>query len=343
MSGKAQVIVCGTTFGAMHAKAVRDDPSLELAGILAGGSERSTRIANGFGASLYTSAASVPAPKEGVANIASVALRSSILGGRGNEIACALMERGYDALIEPPVHANDIAELARCAQKCGRKLAIGNLYRNLPASKAFVRAMRSLEGRGDIAHLRMSASMHVTYYLCGLLADIEPGSAIRIEEAHDEGPFVHIRGTLGRIPCSIDVWNQVDATQPDAFAHLFMRVEAYTQAGTLALSDVCGPLVWLPRMEIIERDDMGLPRTSAAAPAQALFEAPKGDSFGTWMSETWTAAIACDMHELIDAPKGNRGLAASMQQARNWTALTKATGYPANVDEPRNLDVTPIA
>lgn len=341
MTDTAHVIVCGTTFGAMHAKAVHDDPSLELVGILAGGSERSKGIASAFDTTLFTSPSTVPEPSENAANIASVALRSSILGGRGNEIATSLMERGYDILLEPPVHANDIAELARCAQKHGRKLAVGNLYRNLPAAQAFTRAMRSIATRAEITHLRISASTHVTYYLCGLLADVVPGAAIQVRSTQEEGPFKHVAGTLGRIPCSIDIWNQMDATKPDAYAHLFMRVEAYTQAGTLALSDVTGPVLWNPRMEIIERDASGLPHTHAHSATQTLFVGNEELSFGDWMRTTWTQAIACDIRELAQSPAGNRALAASMQQARNWTALTKAAGYPTSMEEPRNLSIAP--
>lgn len=343
MTDKTHVIVCGTTFGAMHAKAVYDDPDLKLVGILAGGSERSKGIASAYDTTLFTSPSAVPQPIEGAANIASVALRSSILGGRGNEIATSLMERGYDVLLEPPVHANDIAELARCAQKHGRKLAVGNLYRNLPAARAFARALRSIAAHAEISHLRISASTHVTYYLCGLLADVVPGAAIQVRSTQEEGPFKHVVGTLGRIPCSIDIWNQMDATKPDAYAHLFMRVEAYTQAGTLVLSDVTGPVLWSPRMEIIERDACGLPHTHPHAATQTLFVGNEEMSFGDWMRTTWTQAIARDMKELAEAPKGNRALAACMQHARNWTVLTKAAGYPTSVEEPRNLSIAPTA
>lgn len=84
-----RVLVCGTNFGRFYAEAVRRRPGYTLAGILSRGSAASRAYAESLGVPFHSDVGDLP---DGI-DAACVAVSSSISGGRGTELARALMDR----------------------------------------------------------------------------------------------------------------------------------------------------------------------------------------------------------------------------------------------------------
>ena len=111
--GKKKAIVCGTTFGQIYLDAINNNHGLELAGIMAQGSERSSMTAHKYNVPLFQNAEEMPEDID----IAFVVIRSSCLGGAGTDISKTLLKKGIHVLQEHPVHYKDIEELAKLANR----------------------------------------------------------------------------------------------------------------------------------------------------------------------------------------------------------------------------------
>lgn len=332
---KAHVIVCGSTFGAMHVRAVFDDPLLDLIGIYASGSERSQRLADSYQVPLITSVEEIPRFNDGLPCLASVVIRSSILGGKAAAVACDFMDVGYDVLLEPPVHFEEFTQLAKKAGNLNRKIATGNLYRRLPHMEAFAKAFATMQTLAPVDFLEVSASSHVVFYLVDILGQIFPGKVLRIDSSDIMGPFVLLKVHLGNLPVSICIHNEVDDQSPDSYSHMLFRLNAHTGEGTLQLAEIVGPLTWLPQMRLQECGQSGLPEAfDGMRPVERLMDADERD-YSSWMAEAWTQAIALDLNTLRQSAEGNSRAAATILSARNWTTATNSIRYPSTKHMPR--------
>ena len=107
MSRMLDHLICGSTFGALHA-AASSISGCRLIGVLGKGSSRTSSLAAAYGVPSITDINEVPRTSGGVA---SVALRSPSLGGDSVEVALSLAERGWNVLVEGPLskkrHHND--------------------------------------------------------------------------------------------------------------------------------------------------------------------------------------------------------------------------------------------
>jgi thiazolinyl imide reductase len=73
--------------------------------------------------------------------------------------------------------------------------------------------------------------------------------------------FRSLDGAIGGVPVTLRIQNQLDASDPDNFAHLLHRVTLGTEGGNLMLVSTHGPIVWSDRPRIPRgvRDPSGGP------------------------------------------------------------------------------------
>jgi predicted dehydrogenase len=114
-------------FGLNHCRVIRDSPRAVLAGIIDNDSARAGEAGRTYDAPV------LPGPEAlaGVADAAIVAVPTSAHA----EVACALLERGIDVLVEKPM-ASDLAgadRMIEAARRNGRILQTGHLERFNPA------------------------------------------------------------------------------------------------------------------------------------------------------------------------------------------------------------------
>lgn len=80
-----RVIVCGTNFGRIYIEGItRKTTKCKLVGILSKGSQQSRKCAESNGVPLYTNVSQISSSE---VDIVCVAVKSSITGGKGTEIA----------------------------------------------------------------------------------------------------------------------------------------------------------------------------------------------------------------------------------------------------------------
>lgn len=253
---RPRVIVCGTGFGRIYLAAF-DDPQFEfeLAGILARGSDRSRRCAAAYGVPLYTAPDQLP----GDIDIACVVIGGAINGGPGAVIAQELLRRGLHVLQEHPVHEAELAACLRAAGQAGRTYHLNTLYPHTEPVRRFVTAGQRLLRRQPALFIDAMACCQVLYtlvdILTALLGQIRPwGFAAPAERSAImpgldslDMPYRSIDGVLGGVPLSLRLQNQLDAREPDNYAHLLHRITLGTEGGQLTLVNTHGPVLWSPR------------------------------------------------------------------------------------------------
>ena len=101
MNSKIKVVVCGSTFGQLYLKALQDRSDLfQIVGLFGTGSERSKKCAKEYGITLYTDIEKIP--KE--TDLACIAVKTAAFGGKGTDIALALLDKGIHVIQEHPSH-----------------------------------------------------------------------------------------------------------------------------------------------------------------------------------------------------------------------------------------------
>jgi thiazolinyl imide reductase len=253
-----RAVVCGTTFGQVYLEAFSSaDAGFELAGVLAQGSARSRACAAAYGVPLFTD----PAQLGDDVDAACVVVRSGFLGGRGTELARALLARGIHVLQEHPVHHDELAACLREARRHGVVYLLNSFYVHLEPVRRFLAAGRELLARQAPLWVDASCGFQVGYALLDIIgtalgtvspwrfADpLQPAA----HAAAGGGPpaFRSLDGAIGGVPVTLRIQNQLDASDPDNFAHLMHRVTLGTEGGNLMLVSTHGPIVWSDRPRI---------------------------------------------------------------------------------------------
>ena len=125
---KTRVAVIGTgQFGKNHCRVVHESDRAELVAVVDANAARAAEMAQQFGARVFASVAELA----GQVDAAVVAAPTTV----HEEIGCALLEAGIDALVEKPIaHSMEAAgRLVDTAARRGRILQIGHLERFNPA------------------------------------------------------------------------------------------------------------------------------------------------------------------------------------------------------------------
>lgn len=102
VGNQINVLVCGTRFGKFYVEALkRRTKEMRLVGILTKGSEQSKRYAELLHTVLYTTVEAVPITQ---VNLVCIAVKTSVMGGEGTELALEFLERGVSVILEQPIH-----------------------------------------------------------------------------------------------------------------------------------------------------------------------------------------------------------------------------------------------
>ncbi|GAA4076188.1 Gfo/Idh/MocA family oxidoreductase [Nonomuraea soli] len=342
-----RVVVCGTKFGQIYLSALAGGP-FELTGILARGSPRSAGYAKEYGVPLLTDPDQVPE----VADLACVVVRSGVVGGEGSELATALLERGVHVLQEHPVHADELARCLRAARSAGAIHHINTLYVHLEPVRRFVEAARRLRALQQPLYIDAACSVHVAYALFDILGRALGGlRPWAFAPAPQAGPFTCLTGTIGGVPLTLRVQNQIAPNDPDAHLHLLHRITLGTEGGNLTLVNTHGPLVWSPRMYVgrdaddrfdIEAEHLCLPSATVLGPERA-------PTFREIVGTLWPDGVRRALGELCDAAaQGADPLRQGQYHltlSRLWLDATTALGRPELLVQgaPRPLSAAEIS
>ncbi|MET9263804.1 Gfo/Idh/MocA family oxidoreductase [Amycolatopsis sp. NPDC004079] len=317
MSRKLRVVVCGTTFGQMYLEGLRQcRDRFEPVAVLARGSERSQRCAQRYGVKLCTGLDELP----GDIDVACVVIRSGLLGGRGAELAMALMERGIHVVQEHPLHHDELAACLRQARAHGVIYQLNPFYVHVEPVRRFIAAARELLRRQQPLYIDAVSGFQLVYSLFDIIGSVlgvlrpwkfSPGPVneeLRRLSATGELPFRTVDGVVAGVPITLRLQNQLNPADPDNHAHLDHRITFGTEGANLSLLNTHGPIVCGRRARYPHepRDPASRPHfeTSALAgdpPGAVLLGPARAPGFLESFERLWPFAIQRALGRLDEA------------------------------------------
>lgn len=353
MSGKiCRVAVCGTGFGIFYAEAAKRTEGLELAAIVARGSERSVKCAEKYGVPLYGSVDELPDDIDMVC----VVIRSSMLGGQGTDIALRCLERGKSVILEQPVHYEDLKKLFKAAVKNGCSYMTGNLYANLKEIRRFLQVSKTLRENGSrLEYIRCGSSVQAFYPFVEILGTLTGGGRPDIQYIdRQRGSFKQVMGEIGGIPFSFQFNNDMNPKDPDNHMQILHTFSCCYDTGRLELVDSRGPLIWYPRLNIPWQvfENGSFPESAEGYPeyvrrSDVMMLTPDNSDFEKpyhiSLENDWVNSIAMDLLRLRDLKTDRSALMIKAQQEQKnskiWNELSKQFGYAVLNEQ---LEQTPI-
>lgn len=340
-----RVIVCGTSFGRVYLRAVHEDPSLALAGVLSKGSAASQGYADSYGVPCYRDPSELP----GDIDIACVVVRAGVAGGSGAELSQRLLAKGIHVLQEHLLHPDELAACLRTARQHGVRYRLNAFYPHVAAVRRFLTAAEILRRRQQPLFVDAVAGAQVLYPLIDVIGravgglrpwrwgEATPPPADLDALAHHPGPYTHLHGVIGGVPLSLRVQNQIHPADPDNHALLLHRLSVAFEAGVLTLADTHGPVLWSPRMHS-GRDETG--RLIMEGPGTERLEVagtePLGEAaaptFREVFDHVWPDAVQVALRELrADVADAQRSTAAgqwALTVTDIWHDITGGLGQP---------------
>ena len=247
---KIKAVICGATFGALYIEAIKLISNIELLGIFSTGSENSKNLAKREHIKLFTSIEEIPPNVD----IAFVAIKSSILGGKGTEIAKLLLNKKINVIQEHPVITSEIIECQRIAKKEEVYYKIGNLYEQLDSINAFIKTASFLNRLEKVEHISVLTSSQGMYSLMKILNEsLNNFRELKIlnKVANYRYPFTNIEGKINSTTLNIQVHNEVNDKYSNNYMHILHRIIFFYENGRLELNDTFGSVVWRSRMNIL--------------------------------------------------------------------------------------------
>lgn len=215
------------------------------------------------------------------------------------------------------------------------------MYAHLEPVRAFIEAARRLRALQQPLYVDAACSVHVAYALFDILGRALGALRPWAFTATAPGtPFLCVTGTIGGVPLTLRVQNQIAPNDPDAHLHLLHRITLGTEGGSLTLVNTHGPLVWSPRM-YVGRDPDG--RFDAGAdhlrlPSATVIGAEQAPTFHDIVTTVWPDGVRRALTELREAAEG---VADPLRQgqyylslSRLWQDATAAIGRPELLVQP---------
>ncbi|MFH9619188.1 Gfo/Idh/MocA family oxidoreductase [Streptomyces pratensis] len=347
-SDPMRIVVCGTRFGQVYLSALaRASPGrFRPAGILARGSARSVALAEEYGVPLYDKVEQLPDDVDA----ACVVVSTAVGGGRGAELAQALLERGIHVLQEHPLHPAELADCLRVARRAGVQYQVNTFYPHLEPVRRFISAARQLVRLRRPVFVDAMCAVQVSFDLLDILSGVFDGLgpwSVSPTAGGAGRPLTGMEGQIAGVPLTLRVENRMQAGD-DSTSLLLHRITIGTDAGNLMLANTHGPVIWSPVLHM-PSDSAGqfLPGPSEAEERWPHGLGVTGEYVGgagtpTWataMHEVWGDGVLAaleGLRERVDAGVDPlHGSQRHLAVARTWKELTEALGYP-EVAEPES-------
>jgi len=334
---RLRVVVCGAVFGQVYLEAFRlREYPIELVGILARGSPRAQACARHYGVPLFTSVEEIPT----TVHAACVVVRSRILGGKGTELAQALMRRGIHVIQEHPVHPSEIAESLRVARGQRVIYRLNSFYVHVGPVRRFIGAARELRRSHKPIFINAACGCQLSFSLLDIigtsLGSLRPWE-IQALPYRPGDAFVTLKAAFGGVPVTLRIQNQLDPADPDGFSHFLHQISLGYSPGSLSLVDTHGPVIWTPRPQFPRevRSENAIPQFSTPpgdAPRLTVIGSAQTPSFDEIFRTLWPSGVVRALLELRLAILGQEDpLRVGQQQltiCELWKDLLSQIGPP---------------
>ncbi len=355
---KPRAVVAGTRFGRIYLAALASpECEVELAGVLARGSEVSRACARHYGIPLYTEPESIPSDVQ----LACVVVGSAVNGGAGATLAKRLMARGIHVLQEHPLQHVELTECAREARRLGVAYRVNTHYVNLAPVQVFIAAARRLRELQRPLFIDAVSGFQTSYTLFDILGEalgtLRPwrfaAPAARSPElaalSPGRAPFRTLEGVLAGVPLTLRIQHQLCPREPDNFVHCFHQITIGAEGGHLVLANTHGPVLWCPRPHM-PPDSISRVRLEESPAAHLDFASAvslgpaQAPSYREVLGTVWPSGVRTAVRDLVrlisePAARGSRGQH-DLAVSRIWSDAMRQLGQLELIDErpPEILD-----
>ncbi|MGS0894513.1 Gfo/Idh/MocA family oxidoreductase [Burkholderia stagnalis] len=323
------VVVAGSRFGQFYAAGLAASDVYRVAGILGQGSARTAALAARVGAPVFASPDALPDD----VRVACVAVGGAARGAQGAALACRLLERGIDVLIEHPLLPAEWDAVLRTAARHGRRCLLNSFYPNLPVVERFIAVARRLRETCAPVHADVACSVQASYAALDVLASALQG--VGPWSVEPIGPALssmrECAMVLAETPVSLRVHNEMAAADDGRMSLLF-SIALTTDAGTWTLASPHGPLWWAPALREPAADADGLFPIFGDAPRDGLPSAQlcddARDTWGVIHAHCWPQAAVRAVDRLVSGDGLDACNQRSVAVTRVWRQLTAQLGFP---------------
>ncbi|KFG97116.1 oxidoreductase [Burkholderia paludis] len=323
------VVVAGSRFGQFYAAGLAASGTYRVAGMLGRGSARTAALAARVGAPVFDSPEALPDD----VRVACVAVGGAARGEQGAALACRLLERGIDVVIEHPLLPDEWDTVLRTASRHGRRCLLNTFYPNLPVVSRFIAVARRLRETCAPVHADVVCSVQASYAALDVLAAALQG--VGPWSVEPVGPALssmrECAMVLAETPVSLRVHNEMAAADDGRMSVLF-GITLTTEAGTWTLASPHGPLWWAPALREPAADEDGLfPIFGDTAgddlPSIQLCDEAR-DTWGTIHAHSWPQAAVRAVDRLVSGDGLQACNQRSIDVTRVWQQLTMQLGFP---------------
>lgn len=248
-----KIVVCGTNFGRIYIQGIKKSSNCKLIGILSRGSLQSRQCADDNGVPLYTNICQL---NSNDVDIVCIAVKSSITGGKGTEIALECLKKGINVIQEQPVHYSDMVKCYKESLKNNCYYMVNNFYSNLPAGKIMTECAGKLLNITEPLLIEAECSVQVLYPLLDIIGKMVGSiTPYEIHKLGDKNGILSIiEGKINQIPLILKIENRMVPNDSDNYALLFHRLILFTNSGQLVMDNSIGEVFWEPRYFINKKD-----------------------------------------------------------------------------------------
>lgn len=251
-----KLVLCGSNYAATYIRSLAKLTDIfELIGILARGSERSTRLAAVRKVPLWRSISEIPID----AQAAIVALPPAAAA----TVTKQLIRRGVHVLMEHPVSSDVLREIREEALLANIAHLVNCHFAELSAARLFVdecRVRRALSPARYASVVTASRSAYSTFDLLGRALGALASSDLEREltaTMTTEHPFASFRGVVNGVPTRVQCSHVVGTVDDGSDSPVPQRIEIGFRDGNLVLLSFTGPVIWSEALRLGLRDYPG--------------------------------------------------------------------------------------
>lgn len=278
-------------------------------------------------------------------DMACVVIRSTAVGGKGTEIAGALLEKGIHVIQEHPVHYNDIVKLLKVAKENNCVYQVNSFYPNVKNVQEFIVKSNKLLKKSRPTYIDATCSTQVLFPMISILGKALSGfhtwKLQTIDSVNSKFPFKVLSGEIRGIPAIVKIQNQLDPKDPDNNGFLLHRIVLGTTEGSLCLDNSNGLVIWNPQMYVPHVEgvlDMYGNNSYVELPVSEVADGVRNTTYAEVYKELWPEGIVCALNDFARAITDNSQKNIMAQQmltiSEIWKDLSEKIGSPQLIVTP---------
>jgi len=320
------VWVVGATFGAWYARALK---GYGLSAIVGQGGETGRQIARELACDYFSSLEQALAHSHPACAV--VAVRSSIIGGEGDNIARRLLQAGVPVLQELPVHPQEVVNTLRIAKQQGVFFTVTPFYDQMPTVRRFLRAASRLSALSPVRSVEMRVSVQTLHCALFILSDIvgAPSPLISATPMAAQEKIL-IGSTWQGVAVDIVVMNRFDAASPDDNSQPLMQITLLSDEGELTLHSPFGQVIWERRLQPPEPTWVTKDIQDGIEDETLLLTSPLSNEPGSvHLRRDMETAIRATLRRFIAAKEVDAArLQRQLAVLKLWQAICMSGGHP---------------